>query len=536
LIHPAIITLLRLQLRAKFRWLFRGGRSGRSILFFAIGLLVMLAWIVPQVVQRALQGRSDPSRVRTFLPALLLTFCVANLVTAAGERAIAFTPAESDFLFPGPFTRRQLLIYKMIKSAGAAMLSAAIFGTFFWNYAPAWIVAFLCCFLALMFLQLLSMAIMLAALSITERAYNRVRRVIITLVLIVVAFGLAPVIATARTGGRVRIAAALQDSRPMRLLLAPFDVFGRVVAADTLQHSFQWIGIAVMMVVACAIVVMILDAQYMDAAAAAGRRRYELVQRARTRGVAMRATNTRMRFPALPRLGGAGTIAWRQLTTAIRTSRGLLTLLVMVSLGAGIFVFTQREHERPLHAVAGVIMWASIMLANSLRLDFRGDVDLIDAIKALPLSPMTVCAGELVAPSILMTMFHLAVVGMAMIALPEDKSLLIAAAAIVLPANFVLFAVENLAFLIFPTRFASAGPGDLQGSGRMVLVMFLKMIAFSIAVGIAAGGAAIVYVLTHSYAATVASICSLLVAELVALILLMATAYVRFDPHIHTPV
>ena len=46
---------------------------------------------------------------------------------------------------------------------------------------------------------------------------------------------------------------------------------------------------------------------------------------------------------------------------------------------------------------------------------------------------------------------------------------------LVLPANFVMFAVENLMFLLFPTRFATAAPGDLQGSGRMMLVMFLKM-------------------------------------------------------------
>src|SRR4051812_39015222 len=115
MLDRALITLLRLQLRAKFRWLFRGGRSGRSIMFFIVGLLVMTAWILPNVLHLAMKGRTDPTKVQVYLPALLLTFCIANLVTASGERAIAFTPAESDFLFPGPFTRRQLLLYKIIK-------------------------------------------------------------------------------------------------------------------------------------------------------------------------------------------------------------------------------------------------------------------------------------------------------------------------------------------------------------------------------------------------------------------------------------
>jgi hypothetical protein len=175
------------------------------------------------------------------------------------------------------------------------------------------------------------------------------------------------------------------------------------------------------------------------------------------------------------------------------------------------------------------------MIANSLRFDFRGDIDLIDSLKALPLSPLTICAGEIVAPAVVMSIFHFAIIGMALIASPQHFGYLIAAAVLVLPANLVMFAVENLMFLLFPMRFATAAPGDLQGSGRMMLVMFLKMFIVAIVVVAAVGIGAIVHAISGNFTAAVASTGVILVVEMIALLTAMSSAFVRFDPHTHTP-
>ena len=50
-----------------------------------------------------------------YLPIMILGFCLLSIFGPAGELAIAFTPAEVDFLFPAPFHRRELLIYKLAK-------------------------------------------------------------------------------------------------------------------------------------------------------------------------------------------------------------------------------------------------------------------------------------------------------------------------------------------------------------------------------------------------------------------------------------
>ena len=47
-------------------------------------------------------------------------------LTSAGERAISFWPSEVDFLFAGPFTRRELLIYKLSSTIAGALFTSLI--------------------------------------------------------------------------------------------------------------------------------------------------------------------------------------------------------------------------------------------------------------------------------------------------------------------------------------------------------------------------------------------------------------------------
>ena len=70
--------------------------------------------------------------------------------------------------------------------------------------------------------------------------------------------------------------------------------------------------------------VLKLDADYLEAAAAVSQKVYEQLQRIRQGGgLSMPATRgaARLRLPGLPWLGGAGPIAWRQVLISLRTSR-----------------------------------------------------------------------------------------------------------------------------------------------------------------------------------------------------------------------
>ena len=56
-------------------------------------------------------------RLGSVVPAALLGLLLMALFTATRQEGIVFSPAEVDFLFSGPFTRRQLLFYKLFAGA-----------------------------------------------------------------------------------------------------------------------------------------------------------------------------------------------------------------------------------------------------------------------------------------------------------------------------------------------------------------------------------------------------------------------------------
>src|SRR5205814_10593130 len=105
--------------------------------------------------------RTDPAAVRDVAPVILLAMCLLTLVSSGGEKAIAFAPAEVDFLFPGPFTRRQLLAYKIGKSLAGVAFSSLLLSIVFLQHASGWFQGWSAVFLALLFVQLLGMGITL---------------------------------------------------------------------------------------------------------------------------------------------------------------------------------------------------------------------------------------------------------------------------------------------------------------------------------------------------------------------------------------
>src|SRR6185503_17174873 len=113
--HRGLLKLMRFQARSVVRRIFRGAKTPRGAVFLFLGSIIFVMWFGGTLVNAFIIPRADPSQVSLYFPLAMLGFCVMTLITSAGDRAIAFTPAEVDFLFPGPFSRRQLLIYKIVR-------------------------------------------------------------------------------------------------------------------------------------------------------------------------------------------------------------------------------------------------------------------------------------------------------------------------------------------------------------------------------------------------------------------------------------
>jgi hypothetical protein len=530
-----LLVLIGLILKAKLRRSLRGAFTLKGAMFLSLAMIVVALWVTPNIFLAHAQQR-DPARTQAIFPILLLGMCLSNLVTSAGERAVAFSPAEVDLLFAAPFTRRQLLVYKITLGAVAAFTASLLFSVIFLRFAHFWLAGFLGVFLSFMLLQLLSMAVVLIGQTIGQSAYLRGRKVAGWVVLVILAAAL-PLLLRASDRSFFGLAATLRQSLPARILLAPFDVFGHVIAAPTLwPDMIKWAGIAGLILWGLFLLVMWLDVHYLEVSAAAGQRLYARIKRSRQAGGAALHTTggARLRLPMPPRMGGAGPIAWRQLTTALRQSRSLLVLLLLICIGGGPALYAGGVRpESGVHLV-GIAFWLTMMLANTLRFDFRGDVDQIDALKALPVAPLWVAAAQLVAPTAVMLVLQMALLGGLSVFFELSAAHVIATILLLIPFNLMLFAVENIIFLLFPARYA-AGPGDLQGFGRQMVVFMLKLIALTGAAGVAAALGALVYSFTGSQAAGFTTGGLAMWIEVAAIIPGLVKAYLRFDPSMDTP-
>src|SRR5206468_6450343 len=117
-------------------------------------------------------------------------FCVLTLITSAGDRAIAFTAGEVDQLFPGPFGRRQLIFYKLLKSGLLATLSALVPCMLILRHAQWWFACFIGTYLSVMFVMYFNIAAVMVGETIGVAAYSRIRRfVLIGTILAVLAAG-----------------------------------------------------------------------------------------------------------------------------------------------------------------------------------------------------------------------------------------------------------------------------------------------------------------------------------------------------------
>jgi hypothetical protein len=330
-------------------------------------------------------------------------------------------------------------------------------------------------------------------------------------------------------------AAHLLDSPVVRTLLAPTQPFVRAFAADNFAGLLAWGAAALLINAALLALVMRLDANYLEAAAAAGERVYEQAQRIR-RGdwfPVLKPAGTARRVPPLPWLGGAGPTVWRQLTTLLRRWPRILFMAAVCAVTFVAILYLGRRLPKVQGVVIPALIYLTILLVAALRFDFRGDLDHIPWLKSMPLRPLPLAAGQLAVPTAVLALFHLLAIAAVAAAIAPWRRGALVALALVVPLDLLLMAIENLVFLLFPHR--QGPPTELAVLGRHMLMFFLKFLAIGVACALALGCALIAYAATRSLPiATVVGFLAL-TAQSLALIPAVARAYTRFDPAADTP-
>ena len=496
LLPGSLRLLLWMHVRGFWRRLYRNARTPKGLVLTLVGVGLFILWFLPMLLSMRFRGgpSANPSILRDWLPLGMLTLSVVTLLTTAGGRPVTFTPAETDFLFPGPYNRRQILMYRLVRSSFGTLIGAAFFSIGFSRQTSSFFGTYVVATLAFLFLLFFSTAAAQVGQLLAEKFSSWWQRLVI--VVVAVALGLAgffsapmPAPSTRPMEDFAQAIKALEgvrDSVVVRLATAPFEPFARAVAAPDLASRAAWCALSACVVVAMLAVCLRLDGDYLESSATAAIKKAEQVKKAMRSGVAFTPTKKGLRLPPLPHWGGAGAIVWRQGTTAVRSMR--IPLLIMgLAVVAMAPLMIAKGIKDPTGPMVGILVMITLLGGGLFRFDFRADVDRLDTLKMLPMSSRLLAAGQLATPVVMLMAFQWLVCGIVAALNPSRLGFALTLAVFTPLVSIVFFAVENVAFLLVPNRVATATPGDLTAIARNALVFLAKFTALAAVLGVAGG-------------------------------------------------
>lgn len=470
--------------------------SLRGALFIlALGGITWLLIATEQPVPNAqlfgvegLGSQDIRGQIETFMPLGMLGMTLLTVLLSTGP-SFHFSPNEINFLFVGPFSRRDLILYKFIAYATGAALSGALIAPFAQSQTGSVLSAFTATFLTLLFVQLNS-----AAVGMAWQAFegNRLARLKWPATAMVCAISVAAMLHAWAAPDRT-VFDLLSDVRHSwvgTVILMPYIVFSELFLAQTLfPHLAFWATIAVLINVALLWAVVMLDGRTTDSALREHARLSDRWERIKQGGSFWASERTEVRsIRTAPAIGGLGPIAWRQAIKAVRNSSKVIAVFIVGAACAG-----------PLTAVIGIpitddrallmlFFFFGFMLPRTLICDFRGDLSRMEIYKTLPIAPWRICAGQLVVQVLLSYVIALTMIVSVLVFEDRvDASVALALAVFALPLTLLIYAVENTIFLLAPAKLVPMGRADFEFLGRSIIEFMVKMTIIVLAMSVAAG-------------------------------------------------
>lgn len=556
LLHPAIRVLLQAQVVARGRRLRRAFSTPRRLALSTLAAVLACVWLGNVVLSILFREPADPERFAQLLPIGFFVYAAWHLIKctfARPEQGIEWTPAEQAWLVAGPLTRRDLLSYRFMGMLSSSLLKASCFAFLMLPDLRQPLAGFAGMLLALLFVDLWKMTIELTTHGMSRAVYRRFRWIVGALL---AAFLLATLLVAFRSPRDWQSHASLLSlslfmhilhsaeqllaTAPGQQFLAPFQLFSRcIVSGDAngvmglnLLGSACLVGIGVK-------VVVLLDRHYAHAIAARERVEYSPIAIARAQ-----QNNASRRPQAWGRvawLAGAGPIAWRQWIGARKYRGSLAVAMALPGILTLLPIAFCRDGKQALVQVSATLTFYSfLLLPTALKFDFRRDILRMVALKSLPIHPVSLVVGQILTPTLLALAFQTVILLITMCIHPYPVWMLVATLALLGPLDALIFAIDNLVFLLYPYRLNQEG---LEVFLRTTLTFTAKGLIF--ATGLFATflwsfaahqiarwlpgllhDPALVFVIGGTIQ---------LMACTAGAIVLLARTYVRFDPSQDTP-
>lgn len=505
MIPRSLLLLMRLQGWAFLRRMFRGARGVRGVVVLVLGSLMLLGWVMSMLSSLLVHREGKPEWLVSNGGLVLLGIALVPPLAFGKTSLMVFTPAEVDMLFPGPYSRRQLMLFKMAKSASGLPLIAVFAGVWIRPHTAGLIQAYVGVLLAMLFVQISGNVVTLGGQVLGTRTFERVRGLALGIG-VVAAAALIWFVTWSRPAEQFDAAATFamaRDSGLGRVIAWVPGIFIRAMRAESWGGLAGWgaagIGVNALLILAA----LRLDRSFLENSALASVRTAAQLERFKrggtlgaaglSRGVQIPAPRIR---PAGSFVGAATTIAHRQVQSCVRSWRGWLKFVVLAPVLFVVVSRTPGASATPLIVSMAVI--CAFVVPAIVRFDFRSDLASIEVLKAMPLRAGGVAIGEVFTSAcVVVALACTAVlVGLGTGAVSTRLGAALIAGAI--PAAVAFIALENVVFLLYPTTHLTGGLLDLQRVGRQALTGLVRMMLAGIIAGASGGSGWLAWRLTGS--------------------------------------
>jgi ABC-2 type transport system permease protein len=328
------------------------------------------------------------------------------------QGGLVFSEAEIQFLFPAPVSRRQLLIYKILRQQPPILISAlamSLFGFGSSRFVGLW--------LAFVTLSIYFTTVGLARARLKLAGIGFLWRLLFVIVALA---GLGALLIHTFTG---MPHLTRYDSQVLHLLDQPLRTpafrvllfIPRLFAAAVLPVSLSQLALACAGLAILAFVLMQIAGQlnvsFEDAAIHAAKKKESYVERVRGfrsgRRVMFRRMPAPFRLPANPTPELA--ILWKNLIATVRISILFMVVVLIVFsvlMGESIFMPAGVRGFTAMLAL-GICCFFPLVASNILTQDLRLDLQRIEILKSYPISGERLVAAELAAPLVVMSAVEL---------------------------------------------------------------------------------------------------------------------------------
>ena len=518
----ALLYLTRTTFANRFAVQARRLRQPRYAIALVLGAVYF--WIV------LLRPASQPSRApislwnnaETITSLGILLLMLGGWAFRGERMALAFAPAEVQFLFPAPLTRRGLISFKLFRSQLVILFNAVIW-VFVLRRSGSVLAAplrFVGTWMLFSNLSLHRLGAALVRTSLVEHGRAGFRRHLPALALgtasaiavFLILRDAVPTIRAARGVGEmtqaVERAADLPAARA--LLFLP----RLIVAPSFAQSTAEWLqaaGASLVILLVQLFWVIQSDVAFEEAAVQASverARRVDARRRRSGRGNVAAGKKAKRTIPLRSTGLPGGAIVWKNTLLLMRTGRvgsviGLAIMAIVLSLPA----VESRGVDGRFIATAALMMVVLLIVLGSrvLQNDFRQDAEHVPALKTLPISGAQLVGAEVVSSALPISLLQIALVVLAYgVTLGDDglpislglrTGVLLMSPLMLITINATTVTIQNAAALLFPgwVRVTPVVGGGVEAMGQGILVTGVLLLTFLIALLPAAAVFALVW-------------------------------------------